>query len=143
MLDEDKAPEDEEDLTPEEKAEREHQEFVRMADASLDRFRATHSEAQQQFIVDAYVATGEIPTGEDFGIDPVEVAVVEHAFASHIERNVLSVHGLSMSDYMEHVDPNDYQTLRRAAAKGDWHVFHDHAQAVAAARKDGSAFSYD
>ncbi|TIL43663.1 hypothetical protein [Mesorhizobium sp.] len=111
-----------------------------MADQSLDRFRDTHSEAQQQFILDAYVETGEIPTGEAFGIEEVEAAVVEAAFSQHLERNVLQQHGLNLQSYLEHVDVADYPALRRAAAKGEWHVFHGHAQAIAAAREDGSAF---
>lgn len=112
-----------------------------MADQSLDRFRDTHSDEQQQFILDAYVQTGEIPTGETFGIDPVEAAVVETAFSQHLDRNVLRQHGLTLATYLEHVDEADYPALRRAAAKGEWHVFHGHAQAIAAARKDGSAYS--
>ncbi|WP_040592713.1 hypothetical protein [Mesorhizobium metallidurans] len=132
---------DVEELTDEEKEEKQHAEFVRMADQSLDRFRDTHSEPQQQFIVDAYVATGEILTGEAYGIDPVEAAVVETAFSQHLDRNVLRQHGLNLQTYFEHVDEADYPALRRAAAKGEWHVFQRHAQAIAAARKDGSAYS--
>ncbi|WP_027057044.1 hypothetical protein [Mesorhizobium loti] len=112
-----------------------------MADQSLDRFRDTHSEPQQQFIVDAYVETGEIPTGEAFGIEEVEAAVVETAFSQHLDRNVLRQHGLTLATYFEHVDAADYPALRRAAAKGDWHVFHGHAQAIATARKAGTAFA--
>lgn len=131
----------EEELTAEQKEEKQHAEFVRMADQSLDRFRDTHSEAQQQFIVDAYVETGEILTGEAYGIDPVEAAVVETAFSQHLDRNVLRQHGLTLATYLEHVDEADYPALRRAAAKGEWHVFHGHAQAIAAARKTGTAFA--
>ncbi|MBZ9977586.1 hypothetical protein [Mesorhizobium sp. BR-1-1-10] len=123
------------ELNDDEKQEKQHAEFVRMADRGLDRFRETHSEAQQQFIVDAYVATGEIPVGEAFGIEEVEVAVVETAFSQHLDRNVLRQHGLNLQTYFEHVDEADYPALRRAAAKGEWHVFHGHAQAIAAARK--------
>ncbi|RUV25869.1 MULTISPECIES: hypothetical protein [unclassified Mesorhizobium] len=112
-----------------------------MADQSLDRFRDTHSEAQQQFIVDAFVETGEIPTGDAFGIEEVEAAVVEIAFRQHLDRNVLRQHGLNLQTYFEHVDEADYPALRRAAAKGEWHVFQGHAQAIAAARKDGTAYS--
>ncbi|RUV18898.1 hypothetical protein [Mesorhizobium sp. M7A.F.Ca.MR.245.00.0.0] len=130
-----------EELTNDEKEEKEHNEFVRMADQSLDRFRDTHSEPQQQFIVDAYVETGEILTGEAYGIDPVEAAVVETAFSQHLDRNVLRQHGLTLATYFEHVDEADYPALRRAAAKGEWHVFHGHAQAIAAARKTGTAFT--
>lgn len=132
---------DTEELTDDEKEEKQHAEFVRMADQSLDRFRDTHSEAQQQFIVDAYVETGEILTGEGYGIDEVEAAVVETAFTQHLDRNVLRQHGLTLATYFEHVDEADYPALRRAAAKGEWHVFHGHAQAIAAARRDGSAYS--
>ncbi|TPL45443.1 hypothetical protein [Mesorhizobium sp. B2-4-6] len=132
---------DDEELTADQKEEKQHAEFVRMADQSLDRFRETHSETQQQFIVDAYVETGEIPTGETFGIEEVEADVVVAAFSQHLDRNVLRQHGLSLATYLEHVDQADYPALRRAAAKGEWHVFHGHAQAIAAARKDGSAYS--
>ncbi|MER8833727.1 hypothetical protein [Mesorhizobium sp. M0909] len=132
---------EDEKLTDDEKAEKQYAEFVRMADQSLDRFRDTHSEAQQQFIVDAYVETGEIPTGEAFGIEQVEAAVVEAAFSQHLDRNVLRHHGLTLETYLEHVDEADYPALRRAAAKGEWHVFHGHATAIAAARKNGSAYS--
>ncbi|MER8676791.1 hypothetical protein [Mesorhizobium sp. M1153] len=132
---------DTEELTEDQKEEKQHAEFVRMADQSLDRFRDTHSDTQQQFIVDAYVATGEIPVGEAFGIEEVEAAVVETAFSQHLDRNVLRQHGLNLQTYFEHVDEADYPALRRAAAKGEWHVFHGHAQAIAAARKDGSAYS--
>lgn len=132
---------DREELTDDEREEKQHAEFVRMADQSLDRFRDTHSEPQQQFIVDAYVETGEILTGEAYGIDPVEAAAVETAFSQHLDRNVLRQHGLSLQTYFEHVDEADYPALRKAAAKGEWHVFHGHAQAIAAARKDGSAFN--
>ncbi|PBC22151.1 MULTISPECIES: hypothetical protein [unclassified Mesorhizobium] len=130
-----------EELTDDDKDEKQHAEFVRMADQSLDRFRETHSEPQQQFIVDAFVETGEIPTGEAFGIEEVEAAVVMVAFEQHLDRNVLRQHGLTMATYMEHVDDADLPALRRAAAKGEWHVFHSHAQVIAAARKDGSAYS--
>lgn len=130
-----------EEPTNDENEEKEHNEFVRMADQSLDRFRDTHSEPQQQFIVDAYVETGEILTGEAYGIDPVEAAVVETAFSQHLDRNVLRQHGLTLATYFEHVEEADYPALRRAAAKGEWHVFHGHAQAIAAARKNGSAYS--
>lgn len=132
---------DDEELTADEKEEKQHADFVRMADQSLDRFRDTHSEAQQQFIVDAYVETGEIPTGEAFGIEEVEAAVVETAFRQHLDRNVLRQHGLTLATYFEHVDEADFPALRRAAAKGEWHVFHGHAQAIAAARKTGTAFA--
>lgn len=46
-----------------------------MADQSLDRFRETHTNEQQQFIV--FVETGEIPTGESFGIEQIEADVGE------------------------------------------------------------------
>ncbi|RWL81904.1 MAG: hypothetical protein EOR67_28645 [Mesorhizobium sp.] len=135
------AAEPDDELTPEQKEEKQHAEFVRMADQSLDRFRESHSEAQQQFIVDAYVETGAIPTGEAFGIEEIEAAVVETAFSQHLDRNVLRQHGLTLETYLEHVDAADYPALRRAAAKGDWHVFHRHAQAIAAARNAGTAFA--
>ncbi|MER9624060.1 hypothetical protein NKI98_21965 [Mesorhizobium sp. M0222] len=127
--------EDVEELTDEQKEEKQLAEFVRMADQSLDRFRDTHSEPQQQFIVDAFVDTGEIPTGEAFGIHEVEADVVVAAFEQHLERNVLRQHGLNLQTYFEHVDDADYPALRRAAARGEWHVFHGHATAIAAARK--------
>ncbi|QKD00782.1 hypothetical protein [Mesorhizobium loti] len=132
---------DDDELTADQKEEKQHAEFARMADQSLDRFRDTHSEPQQQFIVDAYVETGEILTGEAYGIDTVEAAVVETAFSQHLDRNVLRQHGLSLQTYFEHVDEADYPALRRAAAKGEWHVFHGHAQVIAAARKTGTAFT--
>ncbi|MGX5842873.1 hypothetical protein ACWGTI_19320 [Mesorhizobium sp. ArgA1] len=134
---------DDEELTADQKEEKQHAEFVRMADESLDRFRETHSEPQQQFIVDAYAETGEIPTGEAFGIEEVEAAVVETAFRQHLDRNILRQHGLNLQTYFEHVDEADYPALRRAAAKGEWHVFHGHAQAIAAARRTGTAFTYE
>ncbi|MER9694890.1 hypothetical protein NKJ16_23525 [Mesorhizobium sp. M0179] len=137
----DKAGEADEELTDDQKEEKQHAEFVRMADQSLDRFRDTHSEPQQQFIVDAFVETGEIPTGEAFGIEEVEALVVVAAFEQHLERNVLQQHGLTLETYFEHVDDADYPALRKAAAKGEWHVFHGHAQAIAAARKAGTAFT--
>ncbi|MES0047220.1 hypothetical protein [Mesorhizobium sp. M0053] len=137
----DKAGEANDELTADQKEEKQHADFVRMADQSLDRFRDTHSDAQQQFIVDAYVETGEILTGEAYGIDPVEAAVVETAFSQHLDRNVLRQHGLTLATYFEHVDEADYPALRKAAAKGEWHVFHGHAQAIAAARKTGTAFT--
>lgn len=132
---------DDEELAEDEKPEAQFKEFVRMADQSLDRFRDTHSEPQQQFIVDAFVETGEIPTGEAFGIEEVEAHVVVAAFEQHLDRNVLRQHGLTLATYFEHVDAADYPALRRAAAKGQWHVFHGHAQAIAAARKAGTAFT--
>ncbi|MER9581455.1 hypothetical protein [Mesorhizobium sp. M0276] len=137
--DETEAQDDE--LTDDEKEEKQYAEFVRMADQSLDRFRETHTDEQQQFIVDAFVETGEIPTGEAFGIDAVEADVVVAAFSQHLDLNVLRQHGLNLQTYFEHVDEADYPALRRAAAKGEWHVFHGHAQAIAAARKTGTAFA--
>lgn len=137
----DEKTDDTEELTAEQKEEKQHAEFVRMADQSIDRFRDTHSEAQQEFIVDAFVDTGEIPTEEGFGIEQVEADVVVAAFSQHLERNVLQQHGLNLRTYFEHVDEADYPALRRAAAKGEWHVFHGHAQAIAAARKAGTAYS--
>ncbi|RWC31559.1 hypothetical protein [Mesorhizobium sp.] len=134
---------DDEELTAEQKEEKQHAEFVRMADQSLDRFRDTHTDEQQQFILDAYVETGEIPTGEAFGIEEVEADVVVAAFSQHLDRNILRQHGLTIQAYLEHVDAADYPALRKAAAKGEWHVFHGHAQAIAAARKDGTAYSDD
>ncbi|WP_256754199.1 hypothetical protein [Mesorhizobium sp. Mes31] len=133
MADEDTAADDEQ--TDDEKDKAQFDEFVRMADQSLDRFRDTHSEPQQQFIMDAFVETGEIPTGEAFGIEAVEADVVVAAFSQHLERNVLRQHGLTLETYFEHVDDADYPALRKAAAKGEWHVFHGHAAAIAAARK--------
>ncbi|TPK05251.1 hypothetical protein FJ872_26280 [Mesorhizobium sp. B2-5-9] len=91
--------------------------------------------------MDAYVETGEIPTGEAFGIEEVETAVVMVAFEQHLDRNVLRQHGLTLATYLEYVDEADFPALRRAAAKGEWHVFHGHAQAIARARKNGSAYS--
>ncbi|MER8808361.1 hypothetical protein [Mesorhizobium australicum] len=136
-MDEDEQDDDKkEELSEDEKAEAQFTEFVRMADQSLDRFRDTHSKPQQQFIVDAFVETGEIPTGEAFGIEAVEADVVVAAFSQHLDRNVLRQHGLTLATYFEHVDEADYPALRRAAAKGEWHVFHGHAQAIAAARKE-------
>ncbi|PBC21545.1 MULTISPECIES: hypothetical protein [unclassified Mesorhizobium] len=85
--------------------------------------------------------TGEIPTGEAFGIEEVEAAVVEAGFSQHLDRNILRQHGLTLATYFEHVDEADFPALRRAAAKGEWHVFHGHAQAIAAARKTGTAFT--
>lgn len=139
-MEEDKTDETEE-LTDEQKEQAQFDKFVEMADQSLDRFRQTHSDQQQQFIVDAFVETGEIPTGETFGIDPVEADVVVAAFSQHLDRNVLRQHGLTLATYFEHVDHADLPALRRAAAKGEWHVFHGHAQAIAAARKAGTAFT--
>ncbi|MER9589386.1 hypothetical protein NKI94_11365 [Mesorhizobium australicum] len=136
-MDEDEQDDDKkEEPSEDEKAEAQFTEFVRMADQSLDRFRDTHSKPQQQFIVDAFVETGEIPTGEAFGIEAVEADVVVAAFSQHLDRNVLRQHGLTLATYFEHVDEADYPALRRAAAKGEWHVFHGHAQAIAAARKE-------
>ncbi|RVD39544.1 hypothetical protein EN742_14950 [Mesorhizobium sp. M4A.F.Ca.ET.020.02.1.1] len=67
--------------------------------------------------------------------------MVETAFRQHLDRNTLRQHGLNLQTYFEHVDEADYPTLRRAAAKGAWHVFHGHAEAIAAARENGSAYS--
>ncbi|MER9140887.1 hypothetical protein NKI20_32480 [Mesorhizobium sp. M0830] len=61
--------------------------------------------------------------------------------SASMDRNVLRQHGLTLATYLEHVDKADYPALRRAAAKGEWHVFHGHAQTIAAARKTGIAFA--
>jgi hypothetical protein len=98
-----------------------------MANDSLDRFRETHTTEQQQFIVDAFVETGEIPTGEAFGIEQIEADVVEAAFTMHIERNVLAPAGLAMEDWVDSMDPADFPAFRKAVAQGNWDVLRDHA----------------
>ncbi|CAH2399616.1 hypothetical protein MES5069_230034 [Mesorhizobium escarrei] len=107
---------------------------------TLDNFRETHSEAQQQFLVDRFVESGSIVTGEAFGVTEAQARVVEAGFVKTMERDVFSHYGLTHSDWMDHVDPADLPTFRRAAIKGDFSIFHQHAAQVAKARKDGSAF---
>jgi hypothetical protein len=104
--------------------------------AALDTFRETHSEAQQEFIADAFVATGEIPTGEDYGVSEAQARVVEAGYIKTMERDVFSQYGLTHETWMEHVHEADLPTFRRAAIKGDWSVFHRHAEQCAKMRRD-------
>ncbi|MDW9354627.1 hypothetical protein GOA97_01935 [Sinorhizobium meliloti] len=104
--------------------------------AALDEFRESHTEAQQTFIAEAFIDTGEIPTGEAFGITEHQARVVEAGFIRSMERDVFSQYGLTHEHWMEHVDDRDLPTFRRAAIKGDWSVFHQHAEQCAKLRKE-------
>ncbi|MQW08092.1 hypothetical protein GHK45_31455 [Sinorhizobium meliloti] len=104
--------------------------------AALDEFRESHTEAQQTFIAEAFIDTGEIPTGEAFGITEQQARVVEAGFIRSMERDVFSQYGLTHEHWMEHVDDRDLPTFRRAAIKGDWSVFHQHAEQCAKLRKE-------
>ena len=99
---------------------------------ALDHFRATHSEAQQTFIAEAFIESGVIPTGEAFGVTEAQAQVVEAGFVRSIEQDVLSQHGLTFSQWETYIDAADAVTMRRAAMRADWATLHTHAQAVAA-----------
>ncbi len=105
------------------------------ANKTLDEFRETHTTEQQQFIADAFIESGTVPTGEEFGISDEQAETVVAAFQSHIEQTVLSHYqGLTLDQMLEHVDPSDEPAFRRAAVKGDWNVYHDYARKVVAMR---------
>ncbi|UHS55508.1 hypothetical protein [Agrobacterium vaccinii] len=102
----------------------------------LNSFRADNNEAQQEFLTDAYVETGIIPTGEAFRITPAQAATVEAGFIKTLEAQVFSQYGLTHAQWMDHVEEGDLATFRRAAMKGDFSPFHRHAEAAAKLRRE-------
>ena len=110
-------------------------ELQEITNSTLDDFRTTHSEAQQQFIADAFIESGVIPTGEAFGVSDADAAVVAAGFVRTLERDVISKYGLSYEMWMEHVQDEDLPEFRKAAIKGDFSVFHRHAVEAAQLRK--------
>ena len=110
-------------------------ELQEITNATLDDFRTTHSEAQQQFIADAFIESGVIPTGETFGVSEADAAVVTAGFVRTLERDVFSKYGLNYEMWMEHVQDEDLPEFRKAAIKGDFSVFHRHALEAAQLRK--------
>lgn len=130
------AGQDEDQETEEQEGDKSVDTLQQEANAALESFRETHSDQQQQFIADAFVMTGEIPTGEDFGITEEQATAVQAGFIATMERDVFSQYGLTHDLWMEHVDDNDLPAFRKAAMKGDWSVFHQHAEQCAKLRKE-------
>jgi hypothetical protein len=62
--------------------------------------------------------------------------VVEAGFIKTMERDVFSQYGLTHATWMEHVDEADLPAFRKAAMKGDFSVFHQHAEQCAKMRKE-------
>lgn len=105
------------------------------ANTALDNFRETHSEAQQRFIADTFVETGEVLTGEQFGITEAQANAVTQGYIATMERDVFSHYGITHEQWMEHVDPDELADFRRDAIGGNWSTFHQHAAQAAAMRK--------
>lgn len=104
--------------------------FTKMADDTLNRWSEAQPVEVQQAVADAFVETGEIDHNAA-GVNEIEAQVVVAAFTQHVERNVLKPLGLASRQFWSYVDEGDYPAFRRAAVKGDWALFHSHAQKVA------------
>ena len=130
---------DDEDLTPEEKAERKaeklHQQFVENADEALNRWHETQPVETRELVVGNYIATGDLDHAVA-GVDELELAVVHAAFTGHVERNVLKPVGLTMDQWSEHIDEADLPAFRQAVVRGDWLLLIEHARAAANMRLD-------
>ncbi|MDV2966012.1 hypothetical protein RZ532_08505 [Nitratireductor aquimarinus] len=132
----DRLPDDE--LTDDElkeRREKEHAARIAEVDQHLDEWRSTTPEEQQQSTADAFIETGEIDH-ELAGVPAEVMAKVEAGFIAQTEKMALSEFGLSHEQWMEHVADEDLPTFRRAALKGDWKVFRDHAQQCATMRME-------
>ncbi|UVK36822.1 hypothetical protein LHFGNBLO_003785 [Mesorhizobium sp. AR10] len=106
-----------------------------MADRSLDRFNANAPAEVRDAAIDEYIETGVL-NHETAQVDEVETAVVQAAFTQHIERHVLKPVGLSMDQWMEHIDEAELPAFRRAAVEGNWQALISHARAAAKMRLD-------
>lgn len=138
MADEDQADEDD-DLTEDEKKARKEQKdydnMVRMSDSILNRWHEAQPEDARQSVIDSYIETGDLdPTLA--GADEVETAIVQSAFAFHVQRQVLGPVGLTLDQWQEHIDEAELPEFRRAVIKGDWQLLIDHARASAKMRRD-------
>ncbi|MER8999370.1 hypothetical protein NKJ52_15895 [Mesorhizobium australicum] len=69
------------DLTPEQKAEKTHQELSDGADRALNRWAEAQPVEVQQAVVDTFAETGVIDF-EAAGVDQLEAQVVEAAFTA-------------------------------------------------------------
>ncbi|PAP92646.1 hypothetical protein [Mesorhizobium wenxiniae] len=129
-MDDDGTKDDDKDETEDEKAERQFNEMVAMADRSLNRFNSGPAEVRDATIAE-YIETGVL-NPETAQVDEIETTMVEAAFALHAEREVFKPLGLTSAQYSTYVDEADMPALRRALVAGDWGTLHRHAQAVAA-----------
>ena len=125
---------DDDDLTPDEKAEakaqKQYDEMVQMSDRALNRWSEAQPVEVQQAVVDAFVETG-ILDHEAAGMEEIEAQVIEAAYIQHTERNVLKPLGLTLDQWNSYLSDGDAATLRRAVVNGEWSKLQDHAQKVA------------
>lgn len=120
-----------EELTDEQKAEKQHNEMSAMADRALNRWAEAQPLEVQQAVVDKYAETGVIDY-EAAGVDEVEAVVVEQAFTQRLERAVLGPVGLTLDRWADFIDQAELPAFRMAVVRGDWALLTDHAQRVAA-----------
>lgn len=126
---------EDDDLTPEEKANKAHQELLDGADRAVNRWAEAQPVEVQQAVVDAYAETGIIDH-EAAGVDKVEAMIVEAAFTQRLVRGVLAPVGLTLESWSEHIDEAELPAFRRAVVRGDWALLTRHAQAAAQMRHD-------
>lgn len=101
----------------------------------MERWETNQSEEIRTATIDQYCETGSIDF-EKAGLDPIEGMMIEMGFTRHVTSTILAPLGLSYADWNDCIDPKDLPAFRRAAVKGDWAVFHGHAQRVAQALRE-------
>jgi hypothetical protein len=120
-----------EDLDDNEKAAKAEQQLyeqaVKVTDMALNAWKEATPTDVQEAVVEQYIENGELDV-EAAGVDAQTIEAVETGFIVHLEKSVLSHYGLSYTDWMAHVADEDMGAFRRAAIKGDWGTFHEHAQ---------------
>lgn len=130
---------DDEDLSPEElaekKAEEQYQQFVQIADEVLNRWTEAQPVEVREAAIDAYVETGEMDPATA-GVDEIEIGVLQAAYHQHVERKVLKPLGLTLAQWHEHIDDAELPLFRAAVVKGNWPMLIAHAQLAAAMRKE-------
>ncbi|CAH2394512.1 hypothetical protein [Mesorhizobium ventifaucium] len=126
---------EDDDLTPEQKAQKTHQELSDGADRALNRWAEAQPVEVQQAVVDTFAETGVIDF-EAAGVDQLEAQVVEAAFTQRLVRSVLAPVGLTLESWSEHIDEAELSEFRRAVVRGDWALLTRHAQAAAKMRLD-------
>jgi hypothetical protein len=139
VADEDQADEDDEHLTDEEKQQRKEQkdydQMVRISDDILNRWTEAQPEDARQSVIDSYIETGTLDHTVA-GVDEIETTIVQAAFASHVQRQILAPLGMTIDQWSEHIDEAELPDFRRAVVNGDWQLLTDHARATAKMRLD-------
>ncbi|MER8389071.1 hypothetical protein NKH14_26810 [Mesorhizobium sp. M1380] len=109
--------------------------MIEGADRALDRWNQNQTQEVREASIASYIETGEIDHAAA-GINELEASIVQAAAAVQIERQVLKPVGLSMDQWLEHVDEADLPAFRRAVVEGDWQALINHARAAAKMRLD-------